>query len=406
MESLLSTTTVKPPFTVLTLAKSVFMEGPTVYVRELMSRLRRAAEPRPFYLIAHKCNSLAEVKEAVDAGANAIECDIAFEHPDYGVEFEVRHFPEEGIPIKHYLISVAQYLKTQPQVAMFYFDLKDSDPNRAQSLLDIIRTHLTSVVPVHVVISQPDYKGRGFFIPIKDKICDPGEGFLIDMHDHPEQVVNFFEDQKVKRYGYANGVFVVGVPYNIPRSIMVGVALKWGHNTLRWVGTFTLAAQSEMRDYIAKGVDGIMVNDVPALVEVFNLLAEGYRLRRATRDDDPFAPAVHPSYVLTVKTRGEDGAGTDADVRFELIGSAGRVSATIDASPKGIFEWGDTDHVTLIGKDVGTIQELVLSVNNANNAPTWFVDWVKVKKRGTPGEVTFNFYQKIFPNKRVKRLPA
>lgn len=401
MIRLLAIKAVKRPTTVRTLAKSVSMKG-EISLLNLMHLLW----PRPFYIIGHMCNNLAKVKWAVNAGANAIECDINFADADSEEEFEVYHdFTDTAVPIKPFLKDVASFLKTQPQVAMVYFDLKDADANRAERLLGIIRTHLSDVVPVHVIISHAHFAGRGFFIPIKDAIRDPGEGFIIDMDDSPQGVRDFFIGEGIVRHGYGNGVMASGIPWNIPLSIMEGVAIKWSEGTIRWVGTFTLASKVSMRDYIAKGVDGIIVNDVPALVEVFNQNAAKYHLRRATRDDDPFAPPLYPAYVLTVKTPFREDAGTDANLTFELRGTAGKIATTIDAFPRGLFDKGKTNRVTIIGRDVGTIQELWLSQDGTGQGPDWFVDTVKVQKRGSPS-VTFNFNQEISANQPVKRTPG
>lgn len=117
-------------------------------------------------------------------------------------------------------------------------------------------------------------------------------------------------------------------------------------------------------------------------------------------------PAVHPSYILTVKTSSRSNAGTGANLTFELRGPAGKFATTINAKPTGLFEAGLTNRVTLIGTDVGTIQELVLSQDGSGNAPDWFVDTVKVQKGGTTSGVSFNFNQEILANQPVKRTPV
>lgn len=405
MKSLLSSIApAKPPTTVLTLAQLALMTG-RVSVRELMRLFEPAARPRPFYLIAHACNDLGEVKWAVGEGANAIECDIDLPFMPAEVpawEFVVRHFPTPvGVPIKPFLDGLVKVLQQNKHLALVYFDIKNASVNLTR-LREIIHTHLTGVVPVQIILSHADFDGRGLFNPIKQDT--PGEGLLIDEDDDPNRVSHFFgEEKRLTRFGYGNGVAAPGVPVNIPPSIMRGVALKWSKGMIRWVCTYTLAAQDSMRDYIAKGVDGIMVNDVAALKAVFNECAAQYRLRLAERGDDPFAPPVHPSYVLTVLTAPESGAGTDANLTFELRGSAGKVSTTIDAYPAGLFEAGMTNYVTLIGKDVGTIKDLTLSQDGVGD---WTVAYVMVQKRGSPGVVMFNFNRTISPDQRVTRTPG
>lgn len=404
MKSLLSIKTVKPPPTVLTLAKSVFMTG-QVSVRELMRLLELAAKPRPFYLIAHRCNDLAKVQEVVDAGANAIECDIQFADPDSSIEFAVDHdYAVNGEPIKPYLDGLVKILQANPQVALVYFDIKDDDADRAVRLREIIRTHLTDIVPVNVIMSESEFASRNFFLPIKTGLR-PREAYAIDSDDDPSKVSDFFLANNITRFCYGDGIAAPGVPEDIPVAIMEAVALKWSKRKIRFVYVWTLAAQSSMRDYIATGVDGIMVNDVPALKAVLKESAVKKRVRLATRADNPFDLPVHPSYRLTVKTSNETHAGTDANLTFELRGSAGKLATTLDSYPVGLFEQGVTNHVTLIGKDVGVIQELVLSQDGDENAPGWRVDTVKVQKNGSPKVLTFRFNQEILEDQPVKRTP-
>ena len=164
---------------------------------------------------------------------------------------------------------------------------------------------------------------------------------------------------------------------------MEGVALKWAERKIRFVYVWTLGAQSSMRDYIALGVDGIFVNDVPALKAVLGESAIKQQVALASRDRDPFAlpPYLH-AYVLTVTTASKTWAGTDADLSFELHGTAGVAKTTIDSSPPFMFEEGNTDRVALIGTNVGTIQKLVI-VNHGDSSGDWFLNTVKVHRSGT-----------------------
>ncbi len=404
MKSLLSSIKpAKPPATVRTLAESVFMKG-QISVLEFMRLMESVSRPRPFYLIAHGVNNVSTAAVAIARGANAVEFDIElpdnlYESSDW--EFSVRHFPTQvGQPIKQYLDGLAILLKQNPKVALVYFDIKNANINLTR-LREIIHEHLTNVVPIQIILSHAHWEGRGLFNPITRDT--PGEGLLIDEDDDPNRCSHFFSEEKhLTRFGYGNGVVTWGVPEVIPGSIMQAVALKWGFGKIRWVCTYTLANQNDMRDYIAKGVDGIMVDDVPALKEVFEKFAAKYRLRLAERTDDPFDPPVHPSYVLTVLTSPElTGAGTDADLTFVLGGSKGTIEATIDAFPAGLFEEGLTNYVTLIGKDVGKIKSLTLSQDGVGD---WHVAYVMVRKRGSPDTLMFDFNnQAIHPDKPVIR---
>lgn len=406
MDGLLSHN-VDRPLSVRALASALGVPAP-ISVKQLIARLE---DPRrPFYLIAHRCNDLDEVKWAIEAGANAIECDIQFTHNQGSLttEFCVNHDNTEH-PARDdlvpYLKGVAELLRDNPQVALWLFDLKQDWPWKAVPLRNLIREHLTDHVPVNVLISQPEYAGRGFFEPIATGLR-PREGYAIDAHDHPDAVSDFFTGKGITRHGYGNGIFVAGGGEHVPRSVMQGVALKWAERRIRFVYVWTLGAKSAMRDYIAMGVDGIFVNDVPALREVLEEPAIKAQVALASRERDPFAlPPYLPAYVLTVTTADVLRAGTDADLTFELHGSAGVAKTTIDTSPPFLFEQGGTDRVALIGKDVGTIQKLVIS-NHGDSSGDWRVTTVKVLKSGTGQTTTFAFNQEIASNTSASRTPV
>jgi glycerophosphoryl diester phosphodiesterase len=408
MPSLLSFN-VDRPLSVRTLASAVGVQAP-ISLRAIMTRL---ADPRrPFYLIAHRCNDLEEVQAMISAGANAIECDIQFTDSQRdvgGIEFVVNHDhannPRRDSLIP-YLQGVVEILKNNPQVALWLFDLKDDNPADAVRLRNVIRKHLTDHVPINILISQAAFDSRGFFVPIKDGLR-PREGYAIDQHNHPDSVSDFFATNGIARHGYGNGIFVAGGGEHVPSSVMKGAALKWSDRKIRFVYVWTLGAKAAMRDYIALGVDGIFVNDVPALKAVLAESAIKQQVVLASRARDPFAvrPYLH-AYVLTIQTADQGSAGTDADLTFELHGTAGIAKATIDTSPPFMFEQGDTDRLALIGTNVGTIQKLVIVNHGGGSGPDWFVSTVKVQKSGTGAVTTFYFSQEIESGASASRTPA
>jgi hypothetical protein len=112
-----------------------------------------------------------------------------------------------------------------------------------------------------------------------------------------------------------------------------------------------------MRNYIRMGVDGIMVNDVETLRATVAEQEFHARLRLATQSDRPFSSPPAPAYILDVKTGDVGGGGTDALLRFFVIGPNGaEVVYRVDSIPPGLFEAGDKNRVTIFG-DVGAPKE-------------------------------------------------
>jgi glycerophosphoryl diester phosphodiesterase len=407
MPSLLSFK-VNRPVSLRTLASAVGVSAP-ISLRAIMQRL---ADPRrPFYLIAHRCNDLQSVIDAVAAGANAIECDIQFTDNQRGVggiEFVVNHdndWTEVSDDLVPYLAGVVKVLRDNPKVALWIFDLKDDDPADAVRLRNTIRKHLTDHVPINVILSQADYASRGFFEPIKGGLRR-GEGYAIDQHNHPDSVSDFFVTSGIDRHGYGNGIFQVGGGEHVTRSIMSAVAQMWTERRIRWVYVWTIIEKSTMRNYIALGLDGIMVNEVADLRSVLEESAIKKQVVLATRARDPFVmPPYLPAYVLTVKTASAAFSGTDSDVTFELHGADGVATTRIDASPPFIFESEGTDQVTLIGTDVGAITKLVIT-NHGDVSGDWTVNSVAVRKSGAAAVTVFDFFEEIPSGGSASRAPA
>ncbi len=364
-------------------------------------------KPRPFYLIAHRCNDLEKVADMVAAGANAVECDIqGSSHP--GVDFAVNHdlaWKPERDAIRPFLDGVAKIFKNKPQVSLMIFDIKEPEWGKADLLRQIIRKHLTDVVPVNVIISVAKYDGRNFFLPIKGDVR-PREGYAIDQDNDPVKVSEFFQSINVANHAYGNGIFVAGGGENVPHSVLFGTSLKWSHRKVRCVYVWTIGQMDSMRKYIGRGVDGIMVNDVPALKEVLGEANIKKQVRLATRADNPMAPSDLPAYVLTVKTGSRTDAGTSALLRFELRGSVGTAVAEIDAGSPGLFGEDCTNRVTLIGTEVGTVRELVLSHDGSGIGDGWFVDTVDVRKSGSSSSLRFDFEQWIRADRPARRTPS
>jgi glycerophosphoryl diester phosphodiesterase len=386
---------------VFLMAKGLAVREP-ISIRLVIERFLRAAQaPRPFYIIGHRANTIDEAKSALERGANAIECDIQVTP---GGHLCVNHdAPSEASanPLVPYLQQVKQLLDIHPQLAMVLFDSKIQDPALAKQLFHAAREHLTSDTDLSIIVSVSTFAMRHFFDYIHDELV-PREGLMIDEDNDPEKIQDFFESIAVRNSCYGNGVFVAAPGPNVRPSMEHATTLKANTGKIKWVCSWTLGAQSSMREYIRIGVDGIIVNDVEALVEVVNEPEFANEIRLAESIDNPFVFA-QPAYGLTVVTDMRDKAGTDANLTFVLNGDKGSVIKTVDAWPRKRYEAGNINFVAMLGIDVGVPQSITVSRDDSGNAPDWFLDTITVVNRHDPGTYLATFNQWIPVYQQVTR---
>lgn len=359
----------------------------------------KSTMPKPFYLIAHKVNTVDGIETAVRRGVNALECDIRFSR---GRGFFVSHnAPDFGpVSLTTYLSALLAETRRSTRLCLVVFDCKPSvseSPGLAVPLLTVIRSILGSPPVVTVLLSTASYDHRAFLGALAGRL-GAFEGVAIDEHDNASQVARYFQSVGIQRHAYGNGTLSLGVEVRTASSILDGIALKhhsWGPH---FVYVWTLNRKDAIRNYLRLGVDGVFVNFTGALSRglgnTLDLLRDSEfrnRLRVAVRAYDPFAAPRSPSYLLAVETDSRSDAGTDADLHFRLVGTRGSLTKTISAKPRGLFEAGDRNVVTLEGADVGPLDSLAVSRNTAGNAPGWFLKAITVSSLNLARSHRFNF---------------
>jgi glycerophosphoryl diester phosphodiesterase len=221
---------------------------------------------RPFYAIAHRCTDPADVKHALERGANAVECDVR----RYDGDFCVRHDPLPATGetrLTSWLDEVAGHAHTfGEQFALIIFDLKDEGIT-SDSLDLISRREVFSRIASDLTLR---------------------EGLAIDEDDDPYRVSQFFEDRNIEHNCYGNGIFALGVGRGVEDSIRAAVTLKRRAGLIKLVYVWTIDDRSRMREYINFGVDGIMTNDVDDLIAVLAENPIRSLIRLATRSEFPF----------------------------------------------------------------------------------------------------------------------
>jgi len=234
------------------------------------SEALHAEQPRPFYVIAHRSNSVEAVEAALAAGANAVEVDLKYDHDGerHCVNHDVTWFCDEEDLVK-FLDDVRPLARRYPHWSMIIFDNKDPvDGAKGLAQIQMIRRHLTDHVPLASVISVSQLDMISLFDRLGPNGTDlrPNEMLSIDYENDPTETQAFFNAQGLSNQGYANGVTtycfwcVFSWNAHIFDSVAEAVSLRDARRGIKFVYVWTLGRRQTMAEYIDLGVDGIFVN--------------------------------------------------------------------------------------------------------------------------------------------------
>ena len=361
------------------------------------------ASPRPFYIVAHNPNTIADVVAALNAGANALEPDITKAYDggndnfpdtiDYLVNWDssvpFRNGNSGDTHFIQWLDGVHQLALQHQQIALITFDTKTSAAKAALGpvILNAIRTHLnTNGVNIPFVISVGSTNDGAVFDNILSQL-GPTEGVQVDGQNDPAGVLRYFAGR-----GYLNNVTVgdggaaaefplVANKYWQDMDQAAFLRAKTGNpKALPYLYIFDNALDENK--IIDGGEDGIIpdafsavtVTDPPFspkyIADLYHVIGTRRDIRLAAPTDNPFQPK-NEAYALEMVTSSDTDSGTDAVLTFTLIGDKGSSSIQVDANKWGRMEAGAVDHVTIPSKDLGNLQFVQISNDGSGNAPGW-----------------------------------
>ena len=136
--------------------------------------------PRPFYVVGHNPNTIADATKDLNDGANALEPDVQV-YSDHPEQLCINHGTggSSAPSLVSYLDGLHTLAAANPQLALVVFDCKQeaTSPDHGFELLTAIRTHLTFDNDLNVIISigNRDHNQGAFFDRIVD-ILGPREG--------------------------------------------------------------------------------------------------------------------------------------------------------------------------------------------------------------------------------------
>jgi hypothetical protein len=370
-------------------------------------------EARPFYVIGHNPNTVADAQLAVESGANMIEPDLVIlpagshdpgfaPNPTGIVVYHDPYIETKWVPdtLEEYLDGIHALALSHPSLVAIMLDIKPSvaaDPANGDKILTAVRQHLnTNGVNLYVIYNVGSKDDAKVFTNILGKLNDH-EGVQIDGEDRADLVVAALAGAKDDRIGFGDGTLTIAP--NLPRQVDFASFLRASTGLPKTISdVYTIMRADTMEFFIDAGADGIIPDWPDGLHPEFDsLITPGYvktlsdivkgrsDVRLATKEDDPFKP-LNQAYGLEVRTMDENEAGTNADLTFTLNGCRGSAELTYNTG----FVWplystlrmeaGNTDYATIPSLDLGKLTSLHI-VNHGGGTggyPEWHMQDVAV----------------------------
>src|SRR5215212_4378439 len=378
------------------------------------------ASRRPFYIVAHNPNTLADVRAELGNGANALEPDVntvaatavsgcgatgALNISHDGFGGGVPGFTGTGLT--DYLEGLNKIARGEDselasgvgeKLALVVFDIK-SDAAKADfgvELLDAIRTHLikagtADAVDLTIILSVGTRDDKAVFDRLKQgpapatpnptlRYLGPREGVQVDAENDPDAIVTFFTDRGLTNIGYGNGT--LGPGPHLFKSMDRASYIRTAYGVLKAVTyVYTINLKESMRNFISTGADGIISDDIADLKAVVDARTD---VRLATRADNPLRPDTNESsraYGIKPTTRDVFLAGADAFLTFTLNGTNGSATAPrynsclydpagicSDDASLGRTERNGTDYVTVTdAQDIGRPTSIRITSSSTNS---------------------------------------
>lgn len=363
----------------------------------LQKTIETNLEPRPFYVSGHNPNTITEVMNALNAGANAIEPDVNVYEDDPSQLCISHNEGDSSAPTLEQFLRDLHALAVHDgpgrNLSLVLFDCKPkaSTPEFGLILLTAIRKFLTYDTGINIILSVADFSQAAVFDQIKHQLGER-EGLSIDEEDDPIAVSGLFTQVSVANQAYGNGISIalssITAP-EVPPSMERACAYRAATDQTKFVYAWTVNDRELMQEYIRIGVDALITDEVKDLVQLVN--QNRSVIRMANRHDNPLRPA-NCAYSLTIHTGDVRMAGTDANLTFTLHGTNGSASVTVDTRLRFRMERDDWNYVTLQSPDLGDIRSITVQRDDQGKAPGWFLDTILVEsfRYGVSKLATFN----------------
>jgi hypothetical protein len=362
---------------------------------------------RPFYIIGHNPNTIEEVQEFLELGANGLEPDIVCSEG----QFYVSHFQlptYEGIPkLEDYLHDLKQLLITkQYNLALIIFDMKETgfDPN---DLIAVIKNNFSGGPCDGVAIVMSHGDDTNFVTRYKGTYPNVGVG-VDESNTPPSELEMIFRQSGQKNFTYADGITTFLTKPGVFKNTSAALTCRFLNepDSFSFVYTWVLSNESSMRKYLDSYIDGIFV-DTPGVKRLIELVRSSpyedvYQI--AQNGHNPFNLQPIPKYRLTIRTMDRHLAGTDADILFTLTGSNGELkSLPFNSGLLGALERNSTSYVMIEGADIGEIKSLSVEMLSSDFNSDWLPEYILVESKLLAEPVRFTFNMEGMPESWITR---
>ena len=252
------------------------------------------AGQRPFWAIAHRCNTVDNLLDAVKAGANAIEFDITAKLDGSDIVYWVHHGGQPTwVLLEDYLKAVIDNNVLQT-VAMLQFDIKGNDDISAY----------TYGYDVAAMTKEHGIQANQTFFSVEDAgaandfyngVAAAGMAGSRDVSLIKTDPSVYTDPSIWYRTGIANGATFLGLGVfaknifstmaNWIEPVSYTANMRDRVQTLKKTYFWTLDSQDSMRKMLDLGVDGLIVNDPAKLLAVLAEKPYDKLYRLATSDD-------------------------------------------------------------------------------------------------------------------------
>ncbi len=279
----------------------------------------RKPQQRPFYAIAHMVNTPAYVEEALDMGANAIECDVTPHLLNDGTfKFIVHHgfrpdldpdsinLVERSIAetrFEDYIFKLNELSVRYPEFSLVIFDNK---------LSDVPKDKLNQCGAEFArLLLKLFYKNKGNTSGIKSVLSTPGTKYLqfikgaysvLKQNQISKIGFDFSEEDiasSMKTFGklkLANIWWGRGISSTVPKPVsnfipqfLLAAKFRKRRGIIKKIYYWTLDDPDSMARMLVTNLDGIIVNDPVKLLKVLEKEEFKHKYRLANRKDNPFS---------------------------------------------------------------------------------------------------------------------